>query len=70
MERATPFTGGWVLIQAIAWVFTLDGVADYFSYQRYLGLFRQLLFISGGWRDPSIPRVPRDGEGWREWLTT
>lgn len=72
MERAPALANGWVIIQTAAWVLSLDGVADYFSHQRYYGLFRKLLFIGGGegWRDPAIPRGPGDWEGWREWLNS
>lgn len=66
MERPPQmFANLWVIIQTVAWVVALEGVAEFFSERHYHNIFRRilLLFLDHD-HDPAKPRVP---DNWEEW---
>lgn len=66
MERPPQmFANLWVIIQTVAWVIALEGVAEFFSERHYHHIFRRiLLLLLDRDHDPAKPRVP---DNWEEW---
>ena len=66
MERPQALPNLWILVQTLAWVLALDGVADFFSDRHYHHILRRLvlLFLD---RDPARPRLP---DSWDEWYNS
>jgi hypothetical protein len=66
MERPQALSNLWILVQTVAWIMALDGVAEFISERHSHNLFRRLvaLFLD---RDPARPRAP---DSWEEWYYT
>ena len=63
MERAPQRANLWILVQTVAWIVALEGVAEFFSERHSHALFRRLVALLLD-RDPFSPRLP---DNWEEW---
>ena len=63
MERPSPLSNLWLLVQTFGWVIALEGVAEFVSERHYDTVLRRIivLFLGG---DPQAPRPP---DNWAEW---
>lgn len=72
MERPQTLANLWLILQTIAFVIALDGVAEYFSDRHYQSLARHLILlyyrsVRGLDHDPAEPKLP---ESWEEWYNS
>lgn len=66
MERAPTLHNLWLVVQTVAWVVALEGIADFYSARHAHTLFRRVVAILVD-RDPFSPRLP---DNWEEWYNS
>lgn len=66
MERPSPLSNLWTIVQTVGWIMALEGVAEFFSEHHYQFALRGLIALFVG-RDPARPKLPDD---WAEWYNS
>lgn len=66
MERPSPLSNLWLIMQTVGWIMALEGVAEFFTERHYETVIRSLIaFFLGS--DPAKPKLPDD---WGEWYNS
>lgn len=63
MERPSPLSNLWIIIQTLGWIIALEGVTEFFTERQYESALRTVVALLLG-HDPAAPRLPDD---WEEW---